>query len=238
MTGEIMDYYRKIGIIVGILFIVATVASILSSVFLGSALNLPISLNLVSDNANQLIIAAGLQLIAALSAFGTATIIYPVLKKHEAGLAITYVGLRLLENVFYILGVVSLLVLITLSQEYASTINASLIPLSSSIMALQGWCLTLGTMIIFGIGSITLNYILYRSELVPRWLSVWGLIGAVLVIVYGLLVLNGLNPDLVSQSLMVLALPIFAQEMVFAAWLIVKGFNPSAIISPPKRDKN
>jgi hypothetical protein len=63
---------------------------------------------------------------------------------------------------------------------------------------------------------------LYQSKLVPRWLSVWGLVGAALVFLYGMIALFGPDPGL-------LAILIALQEMVFAVWLIVKGFNPSAI---------
>lgn len=230
--GKKMNEFRKNAIIVGILFIAATVASMVSSVFLGSTLTAPVSLNAVNANANSLVMAVILQLIAALSAFGTAAMIYPVLKRQIEGLAISYVGLRLLENVFYIMGVVSLLALISLSQGYvAGAINASYEPLSSLVLALQSWALLLGTVIIFGIGSITLNYVLYRSNLVPRWLSVWGLIGAAFIILYGIIGLIGLNLDVLSSNITFLAIPIAIQEMVFAVWLIVKGFNPSIIAS-------
>ncbi len=227
-----MDTYRRTAVIVGILFIIATVASLASGVFLGSTLDNPISLTNVNANENQAIIAGILQLLAALSAFGTAAVIFPVLKKHTEGLAIAYVGLRLLESAFYILGVVSLFVVLTISQEsLTAASNASYQPLSGAVLALYDWSLALGTVILFGIGSLTLNSVLYQSKLVPRWLSAWGLIGAVLVVVYGVISLISLNPPTGFSILGVLALPIAAQEMVFAVWLIIKGFNPSALAS-------
>lgn len=226
-----MDSYRNNAIIVGVLFISATVFSILSSVFLGSTLAAPISLVTVNANGNQVVIAVILQLIAALSAFGTAVFIYPILKKFIESLAIAYVGLRLLENTFYILGVVSLITLLTLSQESAGAINASYQPLSNLVMALYDWALTFGTVIIFGIGSITLNYVLYQSKLVPRWLSGWGLIGAVLVILFGFIGLISIQATSTNSILTLLALPIAVQEMVFAVWLIFKGFYQSEIAS-------
>jgi hypothetical protein len=224
-----MDSYRNTGIIVGILFITATVTSILSSFFLGSTLAAPISLILVNANEPQVMIAVILELIAALSAFGTAVFMYPVLKKYVESLAIAYVGLRLFENTFYILSVVSLIVLLTLSKDYTGAINASYQPLSSLVMVLHDWALLIGTVIVFGLGSITLNYVLYKSKLIPRWLSAWGLIGAVLVLSYGLIGLFTLDPNMISSQ--ILALPIAAQEMVFAVWLIIKGFNPEIITS-------
>jgi hypothetical protein len=224
-----MDYYRNTAIIVGILFITATVTSILSSVFLGSTLAVPISISAINANSNNVIIAVILELIAALSAFGTAVMLFPILKKYTEGLAIAYVGLRLFENAFYILGAVSLLVLLTISQQNITVINVSYLLLSNLVLALHDWSLAIGTVFIFGIGSLTLNYVLYQSKLVPRWISLWGLIGAALVILYGLIGIFSLNPNMISSILTILVLPIAIQEMVFAVWLIVKGFNPSAL---------
>jgi hypothetical protein len=226
-----MDSYRNNAIIVGVLFIFATVFSILSSVFLGSTLATPISLVTVHANANQVMIAAILELIAALSAFGTAVFIYPILKRFIESLAIAYVGLRLLENTFYILAIVSLITLLTLSQEHAGAINASYQPLSNFLIALYHWAGAIGTVIIAGIGGITLNYVLYQSKLVPRWLSGWGLIGDVLLILFGLIGLTSLQPSSPNSILALLAIPLAVQEMVFAVWLIIKGFNQSAIAS-------
>jgi hypothetical protein len=81
------------------------------------------------------------------------------------------------------------------------------------------------------VGSVTLNYVLHRSRLVPRWLSVWGLISAPLVFVYGLLGIFGAGTGLGSPY-MLLAMPLALQEMVFAVWLIAKGLNPPATVVP------
>lgn len=227
-----MDSYRKTGIIVGVLFIMATVASILGSVALGSILDAPNYLINVSAHGNQLIIAALLFLIAAISAFATSFMLFPVLRRHIESLALGYVGLRIFENVFYVIGTVGLLIMLTISQKYvAGAVNASYYQaLGTLLLALKDWAVLIGTLIFFGLGSMTLNYVLYQSKLVPRWLSVWGLIGAVLVFIYGLLGIFGLEMGLTSPYAL-LAMPIAAQEMVFAVWLILKGFNSSVIAS-------
>ena len=236
-----MNSYRKTAIIVGVLFITATVTSILSTVFLGSTLAASNYLTSVSANENQVIIAMIFELIAAVSAFGTAVMLFPVLKKTVESLALGYVALRLIENIFYIVGALSLLIILTLGQGYvAGALNASYYqPLGTLLLALRDWSIWMGTLIFFGLGSLTLNYLLYQSKLVPRFLSVWGLIGAALVLLYGLVGLFSLTPDMISSILTILALPIAVQEMVFAVWLIVKGFNPSAIASlSAKTDTN
>ena len=228
-----MNSYRKTAIIVGVLFIIATAASLLVAVFLGSTLAASNYLTSVSANENQVIIAMIFELIAAVSALGTAVMLFPVLKKTIESLALGYVALRLIENIFYIVGALSLLIILTLGQGYvAGASNASYYqPLGTLLLALHDWSIWMGTLIFFGLGSLTLNYLLYQSKLVPRFLSVWGLIGAALVLLYGLLSLFSLTPDMLFSILTILALPIAVQEMVFAVWLIVKGFNPAAIAS-------
>lgn len=89
----------------------------------------------------------------------------------------------------------------------------------------------------FGLGALMFYYLFYQSKLIPRFLSVWGLIGATLLLAAGLLGMFGLSPF--STILIFLNLPIAVNEMVLAVWLIVKGFNPSAIASgSAKTDTN
>ncbi len=221
-----MDSYKRNAIIVGLLFISATVASILSSVFSGSALTDPVSLAAVKANESGLLVAAILQIIAALSAFGVSVAIYPIIKRYFEGLAISYVGLRIFENTFYILGVIGLLILLVLSQDSTGVIQ----PVINSVMALRDWSLAIGTVIIVGVGTLVLNYVFYHSKLVPRWLSVWGFIGGIFLLLYGLLNMINLQVEL-NSILTFLAAPIAVQEMVLAVWLIVKGYNPEAIAS-------
>ena len=225
-----MNSYRKTAIIVGVLFIIATAASILSSVFLG-ALDASNYLTSISASENQVLIGMVLELIAAVSAFGTAVMLFPVLKKTMESLALGYVALRLIENIFYIVGALSIPIMLTLGQGYvAAASNASYYQLLGTLLlALHDWSIWMGTLIFFGLGSLTLNYLLYQSKLVPRFLSVWGLIGAALAFLFGLLSLFMLTPGF--NIFTILAIPIAVQEMVFAVWLIVKGFNPAAIAS-------
>jgi hypothetical protein len=96
------------------------------------------------------------------------------------------------------------------------------------LKALFDWSFIIGTMIFLGLGGLVLNFILYQLKLVPRWLSVWGLVGAACVLLYGLISLFDYDPA-------ILAAPIAVQEMVFAVWLIVKGFDTSAIGSEPEK---
>jgi hypothetical protein len=222
-----MDTNRTTERVVGTLFIVATVGSIVASAVLGGALDGPDYLIDLSAHQGRIILAALIFLIAATSAFATAFLLFPILRRHDEGLAAGYVGLRAFENVFYIAGIASLLTMLTVSQNDASSVAADLPLLGATLLAFHDWSILLGTLIFFALGAATLNYVLFRSRLVPRWLAIWGLVGAPLALGYGLLGLLGYGTDL-GSPLMLLAMPIAVQEMVFAGRLIVRGFDRPA----------
>jgi hypothetical protein len=211
---------------VGALFIVATVASIAGSVALGAVLDEPDYLADLATQQGRVVLAALLFLVAATSAFATAFLLFPILRRYAEGLAAGYVGLRAFENVFYVGGVVSLLAMLTVSQNDAiAAAGATDLPLlGATLLAFHDRSILIGTLIFAGLGSTTLNYVLFRSRLVPRWLSIWGLIGAPLLVCYGLAGTLGWGTDL-GSPLMLLAMPIAFQEMVFAGWLIARGFD-------------
>jgi len=227
-----MNTYKKTARIAGVLFIIATVASLLSLPF-KAPINASNYLVDVSANGNQVIIGALLAFIAALASASIAISLYPILKKYNEGLALGAVGFRLIEAVFYIAGVMGLLLLFTLSQEFvkAGAPDSSYFQ-TSGVLLLAGyhWVGNVGALLAFCLGALMYYYIFYQTKLIPRWLSGWGLVGAALCMVAGLLVMfRVIGP--MSTSQVVLAIPIAVQEMVLAVWLIVKGFSSSAIAS-------
>ncbi len=221
-----MDTERRTARIVGALFVVATVASILGSVVLGSALDGPTYLTDISGKETSIAVAVLLFVIAATSAFATAVLLFPILRRHAEGLAAGYVGLRTFENVFYVAGAVALLTMLSVSQDEAiSRAAVTDVPvLGATLLALHDWSVLIGTLIFAGLGGLTLNVVLYRAILVPRWISAWGILGAGLLVIYGVVGVFGGSIGMESP-LMLLAMPIAVQEMVFAGWLIVKGFD-------------
>jgi hypothetical protein len=227
-----MNTYRKNAIIVGVLFIIATVLGVLGRSFLQPILDAQDYLIKISANENQVIIGGLLSLLAAFACAGIAIGLYPVLKKHHEALALGSVGLRVMEGMLYIIGVVGLLSILTLSQEYvkAGASNASLFQASgTSLLAVRDWAGKL-SIIAFTLGALMYYYVFYQSKLIPRWLSGWGLLGAALSLAAALLAISG-QIIYFSTPFILIQLPIGVQEMVLAVWLIVKGFNPSAIAS-------
>jgi hypothetical protein len=177
-----------------------------------------------------MIITVILWLIAATSAVATSFMLFPILRRHIESLAMGYVVLRTFENVLYVVGALSLLIMLTVSQKYvAGAVDASYYPvLGTLLLALKDWAVSIGTLIFAGLGGLTLNYVLYQSKLIPRWLSLWGFIGAALIVLYGLIGIFGIGTGLTSPFAL-LAMPIAVQEMLFAGWLIFKGFNLDSI---------
>lgn len=227
-----MDYYRKLAIIAGVFFIIYTSGDILSFLFTGSV-SAPDYLVSVSANAGLVGTGALLLLIGGACAVGIAISLYPVLKKFNAGLALGAAGFRISEGVLRFVAVsIGLLLLITLSQQF---VNAGA-PDSSYFQTLgvlvsagYHWVSNVGYLV-FSIGALLYYIIFYRTKLVPRWISVWGLVAAILGMISCALVTVGLIPFSGTEQT-VMELPMLPQEMVLAAWLIAKGFNPAVIAS-------
>ncbi len=226
-----MDSLRKTAVIVGLLFIIATVTAILTIGVLGEILETPLDFIEITENKNQIAISSILWIILAVSVLGIGVMMYPILKKFHEGVAMGYVTLRLTEAILIIIATISVLSLFTLSQEFVAGDfeGINITPVGNLLIALQKWSFEIGTLIFLGLGGLFLYYPLYELKLVHRVLSIWGLIGAACVLLYGLLGLFGITADSVTLNL--LAAPIAIQEMVFAVWLIAKGFDTSKIDS-------
>ena len=229
-----MNTNRRTAIIAGVLFIIATAASLLGSGLTGSIVGAPNYLVQIAANKNLVVLGALLTFVAAAGSAGIAVSLYPVLRKHNEGLALGAVGFRLIEAVLYIVSALGLLSLLSLGQEYAvagSQAAPTLQVLGTLLLAVRSWAGFVFGVISFCLGAAMYYYVLYRTRLIPRWLSAWGLAGLALVFSMALLIAFGERPSGPSGLLALLAVPIALQEMVFAVWLIVKGFNPSATAS-------
>jgi len=223
-----MDTSKKTARIVGVLFITATATYMLGSGYLEPILNATDYLINVSANENQVLIGMLLELVNHVAVVCIPFMMFPILKKQNEALALGYIVFRIIESVTLIVGSISLLSLLTLGQEFIKTgapDASNFLTLGTLLLAARDWTILLGVNIVFPLGALIFNYLLYQSKLIPRFLSVWGLIGATLLLPRGLLMIFGYNPGVI------LTLPIWVQEMVFAVWLIVKGFNSSTIAS-------
>ena len=238
-----MENYRKTAIIVGILYIMGTVAGVLSVVVTGPLLETPETLAgvaaQVAAQPNQLIIGALLVLTMGLVLAMVPVMLYPILKRQSKTLALGYVVFRgALEPLTYLPTVLSWLLLITFSQTFvaaAAPDAAGMQAMGTLLLGAGDWTGPLMNLV-FGLGALMLYWMLYQSRLVPRWISVWGGVAIVMHIVAGFLALFGVVGNF-STVQVVLNLPIALQEMVMAVWLIARGFNLSApaFNSTPRR---
>jgi hypothetical protein len=223
---------RKIAIIAGVLFITATVAGILSSVFTGPILGNPDYLIKISTNENQVIIGALFTLVMGFAGAGIAISLYPILRKYNEGLALGSVGFRIIEGMLWIINAIGLLLLLTLSKEFvkAGTPGSSSFQTSAILIRAAGdWVSNVVVLLAWCLGALMYYYIFYQTKLIPRWLAAWGLIGIILTLIAcGLVLFRLINSWSTIQ--IVLFLPIALQEMFLAVWLIVKGFNSSALL--------
>jgi len=218
---------KKTARVVGIFYITATVASSITFILLGF-LDAPDYLIKISANEIQILGVMFIELIWALSVVGIVVMLFPILKKHNDALALGFFSLRFIEAISVIIGSIILLSLLTLSQEYAiagAPDDSHYHTVGILLLAARDWTFLLGSGLVFSLSALILNYMLYKSKIIPRWLSIWGLVGA--TICFANYLPQFCDVDLVE----ILFLPIALQEMVFAIWLIIKGFNSSAITS-------
>jgi len=223
---------RLIGILTGVLYIIGTVSGIFSYVFALPVLNSPDILPAVSANPNAIIIGALLVLTMGLALALVPVVVFPVLKEHNETLAIGYLVFRgALETFTYMITVFCWLALIPLSREFAAAL-----PAGASNLQLLGR-LTMGIAenvppicaIVFSLGAVLFYIVLYQGKLVPRWISLWGLITVVLNVVVDGVARLFISGGVWSILQTVGQTSLLPQEMVMAVWLIVKGFpmNPS-----------
>ncbi len=225
-----MKYFKGPAQRIGWLFVLATVAGVLSVVVMASTLGDEDLLAAVQANQDSLLIGQMLIFVMLVAMTGTAVLLWPILKRHSETLALGYVLARTLEVVTIAIGLVAGLLLVPLSWSVADGADvagadvAGADVLAETLEAASDWTGYLGAQMVFSISALVLNWAFFRYGLIPRWLSVWGLVGVPLMFLSGLLVMfESLNSS--ASALNVLVVPLAVQEMAMAVWMIVKGFD-------------
>jgi Domain of unknown function (DUF4386) len=213
---------RNTARIVGVLYIIGTVSGALSVAVTHSILGASDYLARIATHRSQMAVGALLVLTMGFALALVPVVFYPVGRRYSERLAMGYVVFRgALEMFIYITNAFGWLMLIALSKEPAADagLTARYVKLGGSVLGQQMLAVP------FALGALMFYFLLYRSRLVPRWLSEWGLVGAVLYIGAPLLRMFGHSFDFLYG-------PLALQEMVMAVWLIVKGFEPVERRSP------
>ena len=223
-----MNSNRKAAVVVGALYIIALSAAMLRSVLLDSILDAPGYLVHLSSNEGDVLLGVILLFIMGVAIPSIGIVFYPILSKQNKTLALGYVVAGLIECILFLITVITVLTLLTLSKSYVNAGAPDHSYFQSSGMLLivvRDWAFNILWPISIGLATLILYYLLYQSELVPRWFSIWGLFGGAAASAGGLLSYFGVIGTL-SITYNVLLLQIAIQELVMAVWLIVKGFNP------------
>lgn len=216
--------------LVGVLFIVATVTSIVGGSLVMVLLDDPDYLIGVAAHEGQIILGVLLEFILALSVIGIAALLLPVLRPHGEGMAVSYVAVRTVEATFILMASTTALLVLALSQDGGSAGAVGVDTVGSALLSAREWTYLVGTLLVFGVSAVILNILLYRSRLVPAWLSLWGLVGGLLLLTYAVTEMFGLEAGFALQ---LLAAPIGLQEMVLAVLLIWKGFAAPSVAAAP-----
>jgi uncharacterized protein DUF4386 len=228
-----MDSTRRTSFITGVLFIITFVTSIPAALVLYTP---------VLDDANYIVGAGAADAGVALGAFlevllivanvGTAVVLFPILKRQSEGLALGYVTARLVECTFIAIGIVSILGVVTLRQDFAGAAGAdagSLVTVGQSLVAIHDWTFLLGPGWVVGVGNgLILGWLMYRSGLVPRGMALLGLIAGPVLLAWGTAVLLGVIEQDSPLKLLATA-PEFVWELSLGIYLMVKGFKASGV---------
>jgi hypothetical protein len=230
--GAGWDFARKTALVAGAFYLITFVASIPAVLLLAPVLN--DEHYIVSAGADTRVVwGCFLDIVNALACIGTAVTLFPIVKRQNEATALGFVAARLLEATIIVIGVVSLLAVVTLRQDQAGGTGQDTTALVTSgqvLVTVRNWTFLLGPGLMPGLNALLLGSLMYRSRLVPRIIPTLGLVGAPLLIAGALATFFGYT-DQVSAVSAIGTLPVAAWELSLALWLVIKGFNPSPIIT-------
>ncbi len=230
-----MINHRRTAVIVGVLYIVGTVSGILSAVVTGDLLATESPFLIIAANPARLRLGAFFVLLMGLALAAMPVFLFPLFRRKDEALALGLVVFRgAIEGATYLLFVISFLLLSSFSSGIAAeggdagavaagTLPPALLAVGSTLLHSHESIAPVLT-IVFIIGAVFLYALFYQTKLIPRWLSLWGLIAAVPYLAVDLLKFFG-----VDLGLEFLYAPLGVQEMVMALWLIIRGFDRAAV---------
>ena len=234
-TKEGMSTYRMTARVVGVLYLAGMVVGVVGNSLILSILAAPDHLSTVPTNSILLAIGAMLIMMASVWDAAHGILMFPILKQqHSERIAIGYLGFRIVDAVFIGLWVLFLLLQIPLGREYlnAGASDTSYLQALSTVSIQASLYAYQIAMIFVGLAGVILCYTFYRATLVPRWIAVWGLVGYAIHLGGAVLEVLGFNVGLIP------VIPGGLWELFIGVWLIVKGFNASAVVSQATRTRN
>ena len=225
-----MDPLRRTAFVVGLLFIITFVVSIPAALVLYTPVLDHTDYIVGAGSDRRIALGAFLEMILIVANIGTAVVLFPILRRQNEVLAVGYVAARIVESTFILVGILSLLTVVSLRQEGAGRDPGSLMAVSRALVAMHDWTFLLGPGWVVGVGNgLLLGYLMYRSGLVPRGMAILGLIGGPLIIASGTAILFGVfEAGSVWQG--IATIPEFLWEAALGLYLTFRGFRPSPIL--------
>jgi hypothetical protein len=220
---------RRTALIAGVWFLLTFAFSIPGGLLYGSILDDPNYIVTAGSDAHVRW-GALLEILTAIANIATAVVLFPILRRQSEAVSLGYVALRIVESTLIIIGLISLLSILTLQQETSGSGSASPVLAARSLVAFHDWTMLLGPLFCAGFGNgLLLGYLMYRTGLVPRPMALIGLIGGPLAIVGGIGVLFGAYEQGSSLQFL-LTVPEILWELLLGLYLTFRGFRPSPIL--------
>ncbi|QNF32192.1 DUF4386 domain-containing protein [Adhaeribacter swui] len=228
-TGKQKD--KTAALITGVFYLAAALTAIVALKLYEPILYHPDYLVQGAKNTYLIVLGAFLELLTVATVAGTAIMLFPYLRKFNESMGLAYLCFRVLEAILILVGIVSVLSLLTLSQTFTKAVAPDVVNYQITgiiLKAVHDYTFMLGPNFMLGINTFLYSLVFYSSRLIPKKLALMGLIGALLIFLASLLELFGLIRQ-VSVEGVLLALPVFAYEIILAVWLITKGFNQEVL---------
>jgi Domain of unknown function (DUF4386) len=222
-----MEPMRKVALIGGVMYLITFIVSLPTLTLYHDVLHNP-SYILGNGSNTPLLWGALLDILTALSGIGTAVALYPMTKRVSKSAAIGFVSSRTVEAAVILVGVLSLMTIVTLRGTATGADATSLVTTGRALVALHNWTFLLGPGLMAGVNGLFLATIMYKSRLVPRIIPTLGLVGAPLILISDAGTLFG-GWDQLSAAGVFLGAPIAIWEFSLGCWLTFKGFKPAAV---------
>jgi hypothetical protein len=214
----------------GVLYLITFATSITAALLYAPMLDHPVAFVAGAGDDKQVLFGALLELLLIIANIGTAVVIVPIMRRFNEELAIGYMTARLVECTFILVGILSVLGIVTLRNQVAGPSEGTV---AYTLAAIKDWTFLLGPGWVVGWGNgLILGYLMYRTGLVPPRVAWLGLIGGPLIILSGTAILLGGNQpsDALHGLQGVLTIPEFLWELFLGLYCTFKGFRPSAPI--------
>ena len=236
-TRRRMDPMRKIALAGGVIYLITFAASIPQLKLFADVIADPAAYIGTPRGNAAVQWGAWLEVLTAASCVGTAIVLYPVTRRVSRTAAIGFVTSRVVEAGLILVGVVSMLSVVTLQHHFADATGAqeqALAVTGESLVAMRQWTFLLGPGVMAGVNDLFLGYLLYKSGLVGRVIPMIGLVGAPIILAADTVTILG-GWDQVSTPGLLSALPVAVFEFSVGVYLTVKGFRPAAVAALDSR---